>query len=218
MSFATHTQGKTEFITCDRLPVPHCFSTRNGGVSEGCYGSLNLGFHRGDLPENVVENYTRLGQDVGFDTKNLVFTRQVHTDTVRIVTSQDRGEGIGRPISQDCDGLITQDRNVALTIFTADCVPILLYDPTTQTIGAIHAGWRGTALGIVRRGVERMCTHFGCNPAHISAAIGPCIGPCCFETNQDVPHEMMKALGDEALPFIRPVGEKYFVEIGRAHV
>ena len=213
MSFLNHLELNTPFLSSDLLNCPHCFSTRQGGVSEGIYESLNLGANRGDFPAAVLENYHRLGAEVGFKTENLVFTQQIHEDSIRLVTSENRGEGLYRPVIMSCDGLITQDKDVALTIFTADCTPVLLYDPISQSIGAVHAGWRGTALGIVEKAVEAMISNFDCDPANITAAIGPCISRCCFETTDDVPCAMLDALGDDAKAFIMPVKQKFMVDL-----
>ena len=94
---------------------------------------------------------------------------------------------------------------MCLTIFSGDCIPILLYDPVRRCIAAAHAGWRGTALGIAARAVEAMVRDYGCQAGNILAAIGPGIGPCCFETHGDVPAGLRSGLGEDAAPFIRPL-------------
>ena len=152
-------------------------------MSGGVYASLNLGLHRGDEAANVRENYRRLGQAVGFVPSQTVFTRQVHTDQVLRVGRDDWGTGLERDQAEDCDALITDEPGTALCCFSADCTPILLYDPVHRAIAAIHSGWRGTALGIVQKTVEAMGCAFGTSPAHLRAAIGPCISQCCFETD-----------------------------------
>ena len=93
---------------------------------------------------------------------------------------------------------------MALVCFSADCTPILLHDPVRHAVAAVHAGWRGTALGIAVRCVEKMTRDFGTDPGDLQVAIGPCIGPCCFETDRNVPEAMIAALGPEAEQFIRP--------------
>lgn len=211
--FHTIHQGNLEYLTADALEGSvHCFSTRRGGVSEGHLASLNLGVHRGDAPENVYENYRILGEAVGFAPENTVFTKQEHTDLVRCVGRANCGEGLLREQTQVCDAQITDEPETALVAFTADCTPILLFDPVRRAIGAVHAGWRGTALGIAARTVEAMERTYGCRPENIRAAIGPCIGACCFETDADVPEAMQKALGAEAERCITKHGEKYFVD------
>ena len=206
-------KGTLEYLQSELLDASHCFSTRFGGVSEGCLASLNLGAHRGDDPKNVWENYRILGESVGFSPEDTVFTKQIHSDVVERVGKGERGRGLLRPVEQGCDGLVTNEEGVALTVFSADCTPILFYDPVARAIGACHAGWRGTALGIALRTVETMQREFGCRPEHIRAAIGPCISQCCFETDEDVPATMRASLGEEAEQCIRPVGQKYYVNL-----
>ena len=213
MSFYVNKKNELEYLTSSALEgAAHCFSTRFGGVSEGTLASLNLGVHRGDRPANVRENYRRLGAAVGFDPKNTVFTKQVHSDIVQRVGRQDCGRGLVFPVEEARDGLVTDEPGVALTIFSADCTPVLLFDPVARAIGAAHAGWRGTAAGIAVRTVEAMRREFGCRPENLRAAIGPCISQCCFETDLDVPQAMLTAFGPEADAYIEKRGEKYFVD------
>ena len=108
---------------------------------------------------------------------------------------------------------MTNDPHVAVIAFSADCTPVLLLDPVHRVVSAVHAGWRGTAAGIVYRAVEQMRQRYGCRPEDIRAAIGPCIGACCFETHRDVPDAMVSALGPVALSAITPCGEKYQVDL-----
>lgn len=213
MAIITKRLGKLEYLESEAIAAAHCFSTRLGGVSTGSLYSLNLGIHRGDDPENVVENYRILGSAVGFTPEETVFTRQVHTDVVRRVGKKNRGEGLFSPVPAECDALITNEEGVALCVFTADCTPILLYDRRSGAVGAVHAGWRGTALGIAAKAVSAMAEEFGTDPADLTAAIGPNIAACCFETREDVPKAMLAALGQEAEPYIKPKGEKFLVDL-----
>ena len=203
-----------EYLTADSLSGSvHCFSTRFGGVSEGILSSLNLGTHRGDRPENVRENYRILGAAVGFAPEQTVFTKQEHTDVILRVGAADCGTGLFREQTVVCDGLITDEPGVALCCFGADCTPILLFDPVRRAVGAVHSGWRGTAMGIAATAVAAMGRDFGCRPADIHAAIGPCIGRCCFEVGPEVPAAMRAALGADAEACIEPRGEKYHVDL-----
>lgn len=205
--------GALEYSVADALEgTAHCFSTRLGGVSEGHLASLNLGVHRGDVYENVLKNYDILGDAVGFRKEQTVFTKQRHTDIIRVVDETNCGEGLYRETPEICDGQITDRPGVALVTFSADCTPVLLYDPVRRAIGAVHAGWRGTAQGIAAKAVEAMVREFGCRREDIQAAIGPCIGKCCFETDWDVPQAMLDALGPKAITGITQKGEKYFVD------
>lgn len=213
MSVITNKPGKLDYLTAEGITVPHCFSTRYGGVSEGCLASLNLGIHRGDKPKNVLENYKILGKVLGFRLTDLVFTRQTHTDIVRKVTWENAGEGLFLPVEPECDALITDEPGLVLAAFTADCTPILLHDPVTGAVGAVHAGWRGTVADIAGKTVKAMCESYGCCPENIRAAIGPNIGICCFETDRDVPDAVLTVLGEEGKRFIRKTGVKFHVDL-----
>ena len=212
MSIITKKQGDLEYLTAEGIGVPHCFTTRLGGVSAGYLSSLNIGMHRGDDAENVAQNYHILANAIGFDPENLVLTHQVHTDTVRIVSRKD-AQGLDHHLYPECDALITNDPGTALVIFTADCTPILLHDPLTGAVGAAHAGWRGTALDIAGKTVLAMEKTFGCDPGNIRAAIGPNIGFCCFETGSEVPEAMVATFGDAVKQWIRPSSDKYYVNL-----
>lgn len=180
----------------------HGFSTRLGGVSEGMWASLNLGVSRGDDPEHVRENYRRFLGAIGADGDKLVMTNQVHGDVVRTVTSADWKRDPYDKVNFEADGLMTATPGVVLMIFSADCIPVLFYDPVRRVVAGVHAGWRGTAAGIVTTAVERMKDVYGCRPEDILAAIGPGIGPDCFETHEDVPNAMMAAVSSPALSYI----------------
>lgn len=209
----TNRSGELEYLTAEHISAPHCFTTRLGGVSRGYLESLNIGTSRGDDPENVVENYRRLGAAVGFDVQNLVLSRQVHSDIVHTATARDRGAGLFAPHLEDCDALITRTPGLALVVFAADCTPILFWDSRTHAVGAAHAGWRGTVSAIGARVVEEMGRQFGSRPQDIRAAIGPNIGQCHFETNADVPQALRAAFGREIEQWIQPRGEKFHVDL-----
>ena len=198
-------------MTAEGISVPHCFTTRLGGVSKGYLSSLNIGLHRGDNPENVRQNFQILADALDIVPEDFVLTKQIHSDIVRKVGRADRGQHMVEGASPECDALITNEPGVALVIFTADCTPILLCDPVTGAVGAAHAGWRGTAMGIAAKTVEAMVREFGCDPGNIRAAIGPNISFCCFETDRDVPDAMVEALGEKVKPFIRPNGDIFYV-------
>lgn len=208
----TKKKGTLEYLTAEGICVPHCFTTRFGGVSTDHLAALNIGMHRGDSRENVEENFRILGEAVGFCVEELVLTRQVHSDIVRKVGRNDC-QGIDHHNYPECDGLITNDPGVGLVIFTADCTPILLWDSVTGAVGAAHAGWRGTAADIAGKTIRAMVREFGCDPKNIRAGIGPNIGGCCFQTDGDVPQAMCNALGEVAKEWIRQDGEKYYVNL-----
>jgi YfiH family protein len=193
----------------------HCFSTRVGGVSTGCLSSLNLGLERGDRVENLRENYKRLASAAGISSNGFCFTRQVHGDRVRGVAESDKKPVENGRDVPECDGLLTGCENTPLVCVSADCVPVLLYaqsrqDKMKRVCGAVHAGWRGTALQIVNKAVIKMEAEYGVSPEDIVAAIGPSISPCCFLTHEDVPAIMNESLGGLCMDFIRPAKDGRF--------
>lgn len=170
----------------------HLFSTRHGGVSAGDCATMNLSFNRNDSRENVLENYKRLCGCVGIDTDNLVLSHQTHTNNVICVDASHRGTGVTLPSFSDIDGLITNNPDVALVTQYADCTPLLFFDPIKEVVATSHAGWRGTVKEIGRVTVQKMCEHYGSEAKNIIAAIGPCIGKCCYEVDDPVFEEFCK--------------------------
>lgn len=198
------------FYACDGFGpgVAHGFSTRIGGVSPAPWDSLNLGACRGDDPANLRENFRRFCDAIGADPNALVKNQQMHSKRVRPVTRADVMPTPETPGEVEADGMITNQPGVALTIFSGDCLPVFLYDPVRRVIAACHAGWRGTAQGIAAQAARQMQEDYGCAPQDILAAIGPGIGPCCFETHADVPTALTAQLGQGAAPYIIPKVER----------
>ena len=210
------------FYSCDHpawAGAAHGFSTRLGGVSPAPLDSLNLGANRGDDPANVAENFRRFCAALGTDPAALVKNRQVHSARIRLVTKADVMAHPAAPGVFEADGLVTDQPGLCLTVFSGDCIPVLLYDPAARCIAAAHAGWRGTAAGVAFQAVKTMVEECGCSPENILAAIGPGIGTCCFETHEDVPQGLLAGLGEAARPFIHPIpgGEKYHVDLKGAN-
>jgi len=212
MSIITKTKGTLEYLTADGISCPHCFTTKLGGVSTGVMAGMNIAIKLDETEENVTKNFGILGDALGFAISDLVLTRQIHSDIVRTVTRKDCNGCFHRNYPE-CDALITNDPGVALTVFTADCTPLLFHDPVTGAVGAAHAGWKGTAQNIGAKTVEAMCREFGCDPANIRVAIGPNVGFCHFETDADVPEAMIAAYGEEVNEFIRPRGSKFYLDL-----
>ena len=201
------------------LSSPHAFSCRGGGVSELEHTkSLNLAFGRGDGDGTVLQNLKIFASEVGFDAEDVISLPQIHSNTVFEVGLSDRGKGYYiRDGILSGDGYVTDERGVVLGIKTADCTPILfeaVKNGEVVAVGAVHAGWRGCAAGILEKTVQSMTEAFGSQPADLLAAIGPCIGPCCFETDDDVADAMMAALGCEtALSYLERHGSKWHVDL-----
>lgn len=173
----------------------HLFTDRMGGVSTGKYDSLNLRLHCDDATDNIRENYRRLAERIS--CRRFVLGNQQHTDIILHVDGSYAKNDILDPVSYVADGLITREPELALVVFAADCVPVLLQG--NGVVAAIHAGWRGTAKTIVAKAVREM----DCDPQSIQAFIGPCIGVCCYEVGDEVREAMTAAMGDEALPYFK---------------
>jgi YfiH family protein len=173
--------------------IRHAFSTRLGGVSRGIYSSMNLGYTRGDIRENVDENFRRMASVLDCDTGDFVTGVQTHTTNVRLVTREDAGKGVTRPADySDVDGLITNEPGLVLTTFYADCVPLFFVDPVHMAIGLSHSGWRGTVNRMGRVTIRAMHENFGTEPSDLICAIGPSICMDCYEVSEDVADEFMK--------------------------
>ena len=217
MSFTIHTQGDLVWLTApvleNRPGMVHGFSTRKGGVSGPPWDTLNLGVGRGDRMENILENYRRFCGVIGASERRSVLSRQVHGTAVRVCTEADAGKRLYAERDFLADGLVTNVPDLPLAVFSADCGILLLYDPETASIGAVHAGWRGCAAGIVEEAVVVMGREYGAKPENILAAVGPSIGRCCFETDGDVPEAMRAALGGDAEPYLEIRGPKYHVDL-----
>ena len=220
MSFVDHDRNGVIFMTSPNIQAAHAFTTRYGGVSEGIYSSLNLGVNCGDDLVSVEENYGRICNILGITLSDIVCSHQIHSATIRTVTREDCGE-LFKSSPYKADGLITCDNGVALMVFSADCVPILLHDPVRNVIGAIHAGWRGTAKNITGAAIQKMIGEFGCRPNEICAAIGPCISKCCYETDQDVVNALYETLGESVKGCVvtnnSTKGNKYMVDLKEAN-
>ncbi len=216
-----------EYLTFSSLEktgiVEHLFTTRTGGVSEGSYSTLNLSFTRGDTPAHVLQNYERIGMVLGCDVADMVASHQTHTVNIRCVTSADRGKGVVLPRNyQDVDGLITNEKGIALATFYADCVPLYFVDREHNAIGLAHSGWRGTAEQMGARMVRAMGEQFGTEPEKLIAAIGPSICQECYEVSGEVAaafEEMLHSVNaEEILKEINESGRYAYTDGGERHV
>lgn len=175
----------------------HGFSTRLGGVSEGYLGSMNLSFTRGDDRERVLENHRRFAKALGYDENRLVFSDQVHLTHFHKVTKEDCGKGITRKSDIiEIDGLVTDEPDVPIITFYADCVPLFFYDPVKRVIAMAHSGWRGTVERIGGKMITYMETEYGSRSQDIICAIGPSICQSCYEVSEDVALHFLEVFGD----------------------
>ncbi len=193
-------------------------TTREGGVSKGHLASLNLGTRCGDSEENVRENLRRVAEAVGFDPEKTVLTNQKHTKNVRRVYKEDAGVGILSPrFPEGVDAIITDEMDLPLLAYFADCVPVLFCDRETHAVGVCHSGWRGTVQKIAGAVVREMQKEFGTKPENLYAVIGPHIGKCCFEVDEPVHLAFLAAFPKEG-GFSAQRGEKYHIDLTGAIV
>ena len=200
--------------------VSHGFSTRKGGVSSRQYGTLNLGFNKGDSDEAVMENFLRFCRALDIDPHDTVFSDQVHGDRVVAVGHGDRGKGAFRESDiLRVDGLMTGEGQVALVTFYADCVPLFFLDPVHRAIALSHAGWRGTVACIGVRTLEEMGREFGTRPGECLIGIGPSIGPCCFEVDLPVAEQFARVFDKFKDIIMKPGSEpgKYRIDLWMAN-
>ncbi len=203
--------GDVEFITFPafegRPELVQAFSTRIGGVSEGMFSSMNLGRMQMDDPEKVRENFRRFCGAIGISADNIVMSEQQHTTNIRIATAADRGKGLWRERDYEAiDGLITNEKNVALCLSFADCVPVYMYDPVNHAIALVHSGWKGTVGHISAKAAAKMFEQYGSRAEDLIAVIGPSICRDCYEVSEDLyeafsetftPDEVAQIFSDE---------------------
>lgn len=170
----------------------HAFCTRRGGASKGNFFSLNFSSREGDSIDNVRQNWKILATALSIEVEQFFVVNQVHGDRILIIDHPVCDFISHQPLQ--FDAIITDQPGVAIGIKTADCVPIFFVDRVKQIVGVAHAGWRGTALHVAAKVVDTLVERFSCNIDDIIAAIGPAIGPCCYQVDELVfntmePHE-----------------------------
>ncbi len=175
-------------ILISHSAITHFCTTRIGGVSSGNYGTCNLSPYSGDLPENQMRNLQLLCNEINIAPKQLVFPYQTHSDIVKIIdedflqlSTNKRAEFLN-----GVDALITQLPTICIGVTTADCVPILIYDPVNKAIAAVHAGWRGTNSLIVQKTIQAMKALYGTHPENVLVSIGVSISPAAYNVGEDL--------------------------------
>lgn len=168
--------------------IRHFISGREGGVTSGQLGSFNLSFKVGDDPDNVEENRIRLAKYLNISSGKLIFPVQTHSLNVRLVKT-------GMEDLEETDALISDQKGICIAVMSADCVPVLLYDPVKKSCAAIHSGWKGTVGKIVEKTIKEMNNQFGTDPSDLIACIGPSICPDVYEVGAEVIIEIENAFG-----------------------
>ena len=206
-------------LLANESSLAHFVTTVSGGVSKDAYSTFNLGEYCGDSPENVKQNRRRLSEMLGVEPYKLFVPYQTHEDKICVVD----GRFLSQPNSQQAkllngvDALITNQPHACIGVTTADCVPLLVYDPVNCIFAAIHAGWRGTAAGIAGKTVQRMIVGFSCNPKALKVGIGPHIGVNAFEVGDDVA-ETFREAGYSPDTFGYKDNGKYHIDLAKCNV
>lgn len=186
------TDGSLKYIEFESLNkyrdiLVHFMSTRHGGVSRGDCATLNLGFDRNDDRDNVIENFRLICGAAGIGTKSLVFGEQVHGTNVYLADGKDNGKSLARENRiRGTDGLITTTPGVTLVTFHADCAPVFIFEPSIKAAALLHSGWKGTLLDIASNALTELKKLPGFDTGRVEAVLGPSIGYCCFEADEDV--------------------------------
>ncbi|MEM7343710.1 MAG: peptidoglycan editing factor PgeF [Chloroflexota bacterium] len=174
----------------------HAIFTRQGGVSQPPYNSLNLGSMVGDDPVAVTQNFHRLCEQIHVTPEQVVSCHLIHGAKVLTVTKSNRQSFMGK-----ADGMITKEMDTYLFMRFGDCTPLLFFDPVQQAVGLTHAGWRGTMANVSGATIEAMTSHLGCHPENIISVIGPAIGACCYEVGGEVMAQAKQSLTDSETLF-----------------
>ncbi len=170
------------------------FTTRHGGISQPPYNALNLAFHVGDKDEDVLANHRILGEILNYDFHKLVHMNQIHSDIVTVVDST-----MNFKSHPKCDALISNSIDIPLMVMSADCTPILIYDPVNHAIGAVHAGREGALNGILPKTIHAMEVHYKTSLSQLQIVLGPSIHGCCYEINQNIANEVKEKGFEDAL-------------------
>ena len=158
--------------------INHCFFSKNGGISKGIYSSLNCGLGSKDIKGNVLKNLEIVSKKIGLNNKNLFTMNQTHSNKVIVINDANKHiQGVSS------DAVVTNKKNIAISVLAADCVPILIYDEVNQIIAAVHAGWRGAVSGIIENTIDEI-NRIGKN-SKINVAIGPCIDVTNYEIGEE---------------------------------
>ena len=205
-AFALHERDGVRFLTVPLIDrsgvVKHGFSTRIGGVSTGFFSSLNFSMEREKNAENFKRNIDIFSRAVDVAPESLVMANYAHSTAVVPVGRADAGKGVYKKSDLPvCDGLVTDTPGLPMITLHADCAPLVFADVKHRAAGIAHAGWRGAAGHIAAKMIEKMQTLYQSSPIDILAAVGPCIGPCCFEVQADVEAVFLRETGRACLTY-----------------
>ena len=186
--------------------IKHCFFSKNGGVSKNIYSSLNCGLGSNDKKKNVLDNLAIVSKKISVPKNNLFLMNQTHSNKVFIINKNNKNI---RKIS--ADALITQRENIAISVLTADCVPILLYEKVNRIVACIHAGWRGAVNGIIKNTLNQIINMGKNNKIYI--AVGPCIGVKSYEVDKDFYDKFIKESKKNEVFFFHNKKSKFLFDL-----
>lgn len=201
-NFVLETNNNSVYLICKPLKemgVKHFFSSRLGGFSKEDYAELNLGIFTNDSKDDINKNINKALNDNNMNS-NIVYLKQVHSDVIHVVDSNNANiikEKVG-------DAIITKEKDIPIGVFTADCVPCIVYDNKNKIVAVVHAGWKGTYQKILYKTIKKIIDDLNGNSDNIFVALGPAIGQCCFEVSHDVA---------DKFNFVTKTDDKYFVDL-----
>lgn len=197
---------------------------RLNGSSVAPFESLNLGFNSGDDLSKVINNYSKLVDELDLKNKFLFLTNQVHATNIKVIRKEDiANKTISNNVKDmitfidEHDGMLTNLNEVVLMTFYADCVPIVFFDPINNVIGNCHAGWRGTVKKIASVLIDTMINEFGSNASDILVAIGPCASKCCYEVDGKVLDEFINVFNNSDALYREKDNKKYMLDLKKAN-
>lgn len=174
-----------QFKILNKYNIRHCITLKYGGVSKGDFESLNFNI-KSDIKENVIQNLNKLCKSLNISEKNVFKGHQNHTDNILVLNNKNKEKyHIENVSDEDYDAYIVNEQNIATIITTADCNPIIIYDPVKNVVANIHSGWKGTTKKIAIKTCEKMINEFGSNASDLIVCIGPSIRKCCFSSEEN---------------------------------
>jgi YfiH family protein len=187
----------------------HGFIGRRGGKSVGPYAGLNTSYRVGDDPRVVSQNVCDMKQVVGIHDGRIITMKQVHGDQIIEVKDKNIKE------AGEADGMLTREKDAFLGVLTADCVPVLFIAADRKIAAVVHAGWRGTLAGIAAKTVRLLNSQHGISPEAVEAALGPAIGPCCYQVKEDVSRPLVERWGKIAELCVEHRNGKTYLDLRR---
>ena len=184
----------------------HCFFSKNGGISNDIYSTLNCGLGSNDRKDNVQNNFDIVSKKIGVARNSLFLMNQTHSN--KVVTIDKYNKNI---LKIDADALVTNIKNIAISVLTADCVPVLIYDDVNRVVACVHAGWRGAVSGIIKNTLNEIIKIGKSNKIYV--AVGPCIGARNYEVGKDFYDKFLKENNKNEIFFLHNKEDKFLFDL-----